>query len=277
MFARNAIIPIVTLFALGARAAESADRLVHVSGQGDVEVAPDQAVLQLTVTTVDDDLLRVRANSDKEARAILSDAKKYGALDKGFHVSSLKLSLEYNDQLRRQIYHLQRDVTLELNDLTRLDHLLLDLLHEPNLNVKSITFTTTKWRQYNLDALKRAVADARDKAQQLAELNGLKLGKARDIRVSSETQTPFVISVIPVVGSAQHKSQHSNVRNQRDDENPFGSRGKSPAGKAFVLVAVDAPDQQGDKHDEAQPDGKPFAVGTISVTAQVEVDFEMKE
>jgi uncharacterized protein len=105
MSVRNLIfLFVVVLSSAVARAAESADRLVHVSGQGIVEVAPDQVVIQVALTTVDDDLIRVRENSEKDARAIFTDAKKYGADEKGFHVSSVQLSVEYNEQLKRQIY-----------------------------------------------------------------------------------------------------------------------------------------------------------------------------
>ncbi len=50
---------------------------VHVAGSGVVEAAPDQVAIRLTLTTVDDNLMRVRQNSDRNARAILECAKKY--------------------------------------------------------------------------------------------------------------------------------------------------------------------------------------------------------
>jgi uncharacterized protein YggE len=70
-------------------AAEPASRLVHVSGQGLVRVVPDQVVIRITITTVDDDLTRVRADSDDQARAVLGLAKKHGVTQEGFQVSRL--------------------------------------------------------------------------------------------------------------------------------------------------------------------------------------------
>ena len=271
-----ALAAVLLLISAAATAAEPGTRVVHVSGQGLVQAPPDQVVIDMTVTTVDDDLLRVRESNDKDVRAILANAKKYGAKEDGFRVSRMELHLEYNEQLRRQIYNLERDVAVELGDLSKFDHLLLDLLHEPNLKVKDISFSTANARQLESDALKKAVADARDKAQFLAGLNGLKLGKARDIRVQAESQTPFVISVIPVVGSSKKKApQRSDARHSSPLPDPFG-RAKAPLGGGFFCVASEGADQAGDTRGQAAT-GKPFALGLIDTTARVEIDFEMKE
>jgi uncharacterized protein YggE len=274
MSVRNlAVLVTILTSSAAAKSGEPTNRLVHVSGEGVVQVAPDRVIIDMNVSTVDDDLFRVRKNSDKDTQTIVDDAKKYGADEKCVRVSHTQLKLEYNEQLRRQIYNLDRDVAVELSDLTKLDHLLLDLLREPNVKVKNITFSASNPRQYESEAMKRAVADAREKAQHLAALNGLKLGKARDIRVQSEGQTPFVISVIPVVGSAhKHPAQRGTVRQESNAPDPFGAEGAPLPGKGFYFVAADVRDQKSERTE-----GKPFAPGLIDTTANVEIDFEMEE
>ena len=236
-------------------AADTDIPLVHVSGRGAVRVAPDQVVIALTVTTTDDDLIRVRENSDKDARTILTIAKKHGVADEGFDVSRLDLSLDYNEQLRRQTYQVERGVTLTLDDLTKLDAMLSDLLGERNLKVVGVNFVTSKIRQHELEALTRAMADAKEKAAHLAKLNGLKLGKARDIHVIDESQRPFVTSVLPVVGSLMPRTARPKVAAKTADVR-------------FVVLQTD---------DDAQVDGKPFALGMIEITADVTIDFELAE
>jgi hypothetical protein len=179
------------------------------------------------------------------------------------------LQVEFNDQLHRQIYTLERDVAVELGDLSKFDHLLLDLLRETNLKVKDISFSAANERQLESEALKKAVTDAREKAEFLARLSGLKLGKARDIRIKSESQTPFVISVIPVVGAAKKKvPQRSDARHSSHAPDPFSGK-TAPAGGGIFCVASDVGDQVAM--------GKPFALGLIDTTANVEIDFEMGE
>jgi uncharacterized protein YggE len=200
------VLLVSTMLTMGrVEAADPETGMVDVSGEGAVQVVPDQVVIGMTITAVDDDLVNVRSDSDTQARSVLSLAKKHGVSEDLFTVNRLELSLGYNDQLRRRIYQVERDVSVTLYDLSKLDGLLSDLLGVPNSKISGITFGTSKARQHRLQALRRAVADAQEKATLLASLNNLALGKARDISIDSIDQQPFVISVIPVVGAADDR------------------------------------------------------------------------
>ena len=257
------------------RGAETTTRLVHVSGRGVVRVVPDEVVIGMTIKTVDDDLVRVRTASDEQARAVLSLAKKHGVKEDGFQVSRLAISLDYSEQLRRQIYEVERDITIKLHRLGNLDGLLSDLLGVPNSKITGITFGTTKARERRLEALRRAVADAREKAALLADLNGLALGSARDIEVVTETESPFVISVVPVVGSTDDPRQDGTTATGRGAElrgrEGGNSKGPLPAG----LVAFKAPAGRPQQAAKAAKKAAPFALGLIDLTASVSIDFEL--
>ena len=137
-------------------------------------------------------------------------AKKYGAGEDAVEVSRLALSLEFNRQLNRQIYNVCRDATIEFTDLSKLDGLLSDLLRQPNLTVLTISFDTSKQEQHEAAALKQAVGDARQKAEILATLHEMKLGKPTDIKIDDQSDRPFVTSVVPVVGENKgHLTRYS--------------------------------------------------------------------
>ena len=256
-------------------AAEPATRMVHVLGTGTVRVVPDQVVIGMTITAVDDDLVKVRKDSDAQARSILSLAKKHGVSEDRFEVNRLELSLGYNEQLRRRIYQVERDVSVTLHELSKLDGLLSDLLGVPNSEISGITFGSSKARQHRLDALRQAVADAQEKAKLLASLNDLALGKARDISIETESQSPFVISLVPTVGAANDRTQRRTARN------PFGDTPREPkkAGpKRTVrrqLVALQAPKKQPAQKVDAEGKKTPFALGLLEVTVSVSIDFEL--
>lgn len=263
---RNAlgILAVLIILSPAVLAADPTGSLVHVSGRGLVRIAPDQVVIELTVRTTDDDLIRVRENSDKDAQTILGHAKKHAIDASGFEVSRLDLSLDFNEQLRRQIYEVERDITLRLNDLTKLDALLSDLLQERNLKVVGINFVTSKGRQHEFEARRRAVADAMEKATNLAELNGFQLGDARDIRVISESQDPFITSITPVVGAAE-------PRVPRQVERISDKVATDPKISSVRLVAFQPP------KEEVKANGIPFALGMIEISAYVEIDFALEK
>ena len=124
--------------------ATPADRLVSVSGSGLVSVPPDEVVVKIQFSTVDDDLVRVRADSDKQLKTILDLAQKQGAKPGDYDVSSLKLELSYNEQLKRQVYEVQRELSVKLGVLANLNPLLADLLKLSDIRIESITFGSSK-------------------------------------------------------------------------------------------------------------------------------------
>lgn len=232
-------------------------RLVHVQGSHTLRVAPDRVEIEVTITSIDDDLIRVRANSDKTVSTILDFCKKHGVDAKGFDVSRLELSLDFNQQLKRQIYQVERDVTIHLSDISKLDAVLSELLKQENAKVGGITYATTKERENELLALKNAVADAQEKAKLLADLHRLGLGKAQDIRVINQGFRPFVTSVIPVVGAADpaHRELLEKIQPA-----PVIERGVAPKRWAFV---------------QQPAANQPFGLGTIEFSAAVQIDYQL--
>jgi uncharacterized protein YggE len=251
-----------------------ADRIVSVSGSGLVSVPPDEVVIELSLSAVDDDLVRVRANSDKQVATILDVAKKHGSKPGDYEMSSLSLELSFNEQLKRQVYKVQREMSVKLGVLANLNPLLADLLKLPEMRIKSIAFGSSKARDHEREARRRAMADAQDTAVHLAELAGLKLGKAHQIATFTEGQRPFVTSVIPVVGKAGffgHEPEHGPLEARSEP-----SRATAPEGNSgVVFVAVQAP--AGIAQAAAPPADATFGLGQIDFDASVSIDFELVE
>ena len=272
------VVLVIMMSLLGrVAAAEPATRMVHVLGTGTVRVVPDQVVIGMTITAVDDDLVKVRTDSDAQARSILSLAKKHGVSEDRFEVNRLELSLGYNEQLRRRIYQVERDVSVTLHELSKLDGLLSDLLGVPNSEISGITFGSSKARQHRLDALRQAVADAQEKAKLLASLNELALGKARDISIEEESQTPFVISLIPSVGAAADRKQRRTAGRQIEATPRESKKGGPKHAVRTQLVALQAPKKQPAQKEGVEGKKTPFALGLLEVTVSVSIDFELIE
>lgn len=238
--------------------------VIHVAGHSTVSVVPDQVDIELTITTVDDDLIRVRESSDKTANSIVAVCKNRGVNATAFVVSRLELSLDFNQQLKRQIYKVERDVKISLLELKLLDAVLADLLKEASIKISGITYTTTKAREFEKKALQNAVADARERAGLLAEWNGLKLGKAVNIDVVDQTFRPFVTSVIPVVGAAD-PAQRSELERAERTEKASGAADRIVARRRFVSLQQPAAADQ------------PFGLGMLEFSADVWIDYQLAE
>ncbi len=175
----------------------------------------------------------------------------------------MDFSFTYNDQLRRRIYKVKRDLTIQLDDLSKLEPLLTDLLKEENLKVGDISFVASNTKRYEIEARRLAVADARARAEHLAELNGLTVDKAIDIRMVQEYNNPFVTSCVPVVGSTQPRMPQDN------DMPVFRLAPKTPGGTKIQFVSFQT--------EKDKPEGNQFGLGKISITAKVSITFELKK
>jgi uncharacterized protein YggE len=250
----------------------SADRSVTVFGTGVIQVPPDEVSIALELKAVDDDLVRVRSNSDNQVKEILDLAQKHGVKPADFAVSSLKLQLSFNDQLKRQFYHVERSMSVKLGVLANLNALLADLLKQRDTAVGEIRFGASRAKAHELEARRLAVADASDTAAKLAELAGLKLGKALRIEAVSEVQRPFVTSVIPVVGKADPFTDPVSRRGNPvlvQSALPAASASSGQVFTAFATATAQAAQAGGGEGA--------FGLGQIEFTASMTIVYEMTE
>jgi uncharacterized protein YggE len=256
-------------------AEESDIRVVTVSGTAEVESPPDQVVLTISATTEGNDLLETRRESDSELMAILKLGEAHGIQPGDFRVTELKISYGFDETRGRFFYRVDRVARMTLKDITKFDTWLAAALKRGGFNISGIVFGTSRGEQLEAEARRRAVAAARAKAQQLADLNGLKLGLARVISEDQFSQRPFVTTVVPVVG----------MRSPRRPAN-------APSGGGFFSIADDksrpvtqaprqpissAPAEAADD-DSAPPQGNlgTAGVGVIETTAGVTIEFELR-
>jgi uncharacterized protein YggE len=256
-------------------AAGAAERTVSVSGSGVVEVPPDNVAIDLQLKSVDDDLVRVRGNSVKQLRAVLELAQKHGVKAGDFEVSHLELALSFNEQLRRQIYNVTRKLSVKLGTLSNLNPLLSDLLKQPDVKVLGIRFGTSKAREHELEARGRAVAEAKDKATHLAGLVGLKLGKALHVNTDEERHTPFVTSIIPVVGKSEGSDRSATQNRSEERGIAKRARDKAPGHPREKFVFLEQAD--GKAAAEGPVDEATFGLGLIEFSVSVSIDFELGE
>lgn len=261
------------LILVAPEAATSADRLVSVTGQGRVTVPPDEVVIKIQFSTVDDDLVRVRADSDKQLQTILDLSQKQGAKPGDYDVSSLKLELSFNEQLKRQVYEVQRELSVKLGVLKNLNPLLAELLKLSDIRIESITFGSSGALEHEREARRRAMADDKETATQLAMLAELKLGKARQISAVNQSTRPFVTSVIPFVGQADPFAPRRGTIRPQAHSQASANAAASRSGVKFVAVEGDGEQAAGD----AAPNEGAFGLGLIEFSTDVSIEFELVE
>ncbi|HEY4368451.1 MAG TPA: SIMPL domain-containing protein [Steroidobacteraceae bacterium] len=182
-------------------AASAADsehpRIVTVSGQGEIQAEPDQALVTVGVESRKPKLEDARAEVTKGVDAILKLTRDLKIDPKYVRATRINVQPEYNwenNAKERNLigYFVSRQIEVDLRDLEKLGQLLeraTDLganqLGDPRLD-------SSKRRDLERQALGKAVEDARLNAEAVAKAAGARLGPARTISASSGFVQPPV-------------------------------------------------------------------------------------
>lgn len=165
-------------------------RTIAVSGQGEVQAEPDQAIVSLGVESRKPRLEDARAEVTKTVDAVLKLTRDLKIDQKYVRATRISVQPEYNwdsSAKERNLigYFVSRQVEVDLRDLEKLGTLLekatdlgVNQLGDPRLE-------SSKRRDLEREALGKAVADAKLNAEAVARAAGVKLGSARTIAASS--------------------------------------------------------------------------------------------
>ena len=160
-----------------------AARGITVSGQGTVTAKPDTANLSLGVSVLAGTARDARDEAAAAMNKLLDSIKGNGIDEKDINTTQFSLSPEYDYSGGRTPrltgYRVTNTVSVKVRDLDRAPEVIdeaVDAVGDP-LQIGGISFTVDDPKSLLSDARAKAMADAQAKAQQLAQLGGVGLGK----------------------------------------------------------------------------------------------------
>lgn len=171
--------------------APDAARIVTVSGEGEISVAPEIATVHLAVEARDRDLAAAQAQAGKVVDAVLELTDSLEIPREQVQSTQLRVQPEYNWNDGRQEfrgYLVQRDVQVELEDLAKLGPLLERAMSAGVNSVSPPQLAVKDPRKLHREVLQLAAADAKANAEALARSLDAKVGAAR--RVSAVESGP---------------------------------------------------------------------------------------
>jgi uncharacterized protein YggE len=178
-------------------------RLITVSGQAEVNVAPDEVVFDLTVQTINKDLRAAKSQTDDRLRKIIELTRKYKILAKDVQTDYIRLEPRYrgNDESRLFIgYSVRKDLVFTLRDVSQAEELLSELIESGVSRLNGIRFQTSELRKYRDQARAMPMKAAQEKAIALTATIGQKIGKAYSIdetpasRIASYSNSNFQLN-----------------------------------------------------------------------------------
>jgi uncharacterized protein YggE len=172
------------LLLVGAHVLAAEERkTVQIYGEGQVEVNPDIAYIQLGVTTLNEQVERAASTNSKTVKRVLAAVSSAGLAERDMSTSNYSVSAErpYGSEDREPAYRVQNMVELTVRDLANVGSVLGAAMAAGANEVRSVRMELENARPALVEARRLAAQDAREKAQQLAELHGVELGPVLEI------------------------------------------------------------------------------------------------
>jgi uncharacterized protein YggE len=163
---------------------------INVSGEGKVKVIPDQATIAVTVETKGNNAKDVKKQNDEKIEAVLKFIKKMNLAPADYKTQRVSLNPQYDYEKKKHSYNATQTIEILLRDLSKYDELMEGLVDQGINRIDAVTFQSSKLAQYQSEARKLAMKDAKLKAEDYVSVLGQKVGRAMTISDNSQTYYP---------------------------------------------------------------------------------------
>lgn len=180
---------------------------IWVSGEGEVIITPDLAVLSLGVEAQADTVSQAQSEASTAMNSVMSALKNKGIEDNDIQTQYFNISTSRRWDPERGTeditgYSVSNMVSVKVRNVDNTGAV-IDAVAAAGgdyIRINNISFTVDDPTPYQEEARDKALADAKQKAEQIAKTTGLKLGEPTFVAESS-SYNPYVTDLgfaIPV-------------------------------------------------------------------------------
>ena len=161
-----------------------AETKIAVNGSGEVRISADTAVISLGINARDKDVLNAQQKVNECIAAIRGALIEKGVKEENINTDYMNIYPIYdyqNDQEQLSAYNASTTLAIRVTDMESVGSL-IDAAFAAGANtLNGISFSASDTEEAKAEAMKKAVQDARKKAEILAEASGLKLASIEQI------------------------------------------------------------------------------------------------
>lgn len=171
---------------------------VDVSGEGTISVVPDQVAITVRVEHEGKIPKEVKQMNDRTINDVFQYLKNAGVDDKSVKTEYLNLNKNYDYNTKTYSYVANQTLRIQLKDLTKYETVMNGLLETGINRIDGIAFSSSKSSELEREARKKAVLDAKMKAEEFATTLGQSIGKAVHISEFQNVSypTPYLKSAM---------------------------------------------------------------------------------
>ena len=155
-----------------------AETEITVNGTGEVRVSADTAVISLGVNARDKDVLKAQQRVNETIAAIRKALTEQGVKEENINTDYINIYPVYDyssDEEHLSAYNANSSLAIRVTDMESVGTL-IDVSFAAGANtLNGISFSASDTEEAKAEAMKKAVEDAKRKAEILAEAAGLKI------------------------------------------------------------------------------------------------------
>jgi uncharacterized protein len=174
---------------------------ISVTGNGVAYGSPDIAVAQIGVQSRDTDPARAVADANAKMSAIIAALKELGVEDKDIQTANFSVSAQQDfDPATGQpkgtfTYVVDNTVSVTVRDLSKVGDMLSRVVDAGANSIYGVNFSVSDQSALEAEARQKAMADAKARAEQLAQAAGVTLDAPLSISEFSTGPVPLPYAV----------------------------------------------------------------------------------
>ncbi|MFP4438162.1 MAG: SIMPL domain-containing protein [Chloroflexaceae bacterium] len=167
-------------------------RQVTVVGRGEAKGTPDTGYVQIGVETEANTTEEALEQNNAQVAAIIEKIKQLGVAEEDIQTSNFSINTRYDNDGRRVVgYQVSNIVSVTIRNLEQTGTLLDQVVQVGANRVYGINFGVDDPSELLAQARDKAVADARSKAEQLAQASSASVGQVLVITENVGSQSPI--------------------------------------------------------------------------------------
>ena len=166
---------------------------VDVTGEGIILVIPDEVTVNVRVENTGKVVKELKAKNDRIVNEVLIAIKRMGIDDKDVQTEYVRLNKSYEYNTKTYNYSANQSVSIKLRDLNKYENLMDELMESGINRIDGISFSSSNKTNLESQARKKAMEDAKIKAQEYVGVLGQSIGKAVSISELRGSNVPSPI------------------------------------------------------------------------------------
>lgn len=170
--------------------------MVQVVGKGSVVAIPDWVTISVEVETEGNDPRKVKEENDKAIANVVSYLKKSDIPAKDYQTEYVNLSKQTDYNTKKSYFRASQTLSILLRDVKKYDSVMANLMDSGINRINNVSFEVSNKEQYEAQARKKAMENAKQKAAEYATYAGQSVGKALSISEESVSHsTPRALAM----------------------------------------------------------------------------------